>query len=115
MWAPPHARSRFSSSPGAALPLLRFSVRDSISKRLRSFGDLQNVPDVDNSRRASRARNRPSPTDACLGHARARTRLPRQPAQPCARTRRRRLTRTRAWVRPCCAQLAQLERGQQLR
>ena len=33
------------------MPLLRFAVRDSIAKRLRSFGDLQNVPDVDNSRR----------------------------------------------------------------
>jgi hypothetical protein len=42
---------------GAALPLLRFPVRDSIAKRLRSFGDLQSacVPDVDNARRAWRA------------------------------------------------------------
>jgi hypothetical protein len=48
----------FALCAGAALPLLRFAVRDSIAKRLRSFGDLQNVPDVDNSRRGACLRGR---------------------------------------------------------
>jgi hypothetical protein len=53
---------------GAALPLLRFSVRDSISKRLRSFGDLQNVPDVDNARCARAHARQPT---LSVAHARA--------------------------------------------
>jgi len=45
----PGVTSSDVASPGAVLPLLRFAVHDTIAKRLRSFGDLQSVLDMNNA------------------------------------------------------------------